>query len=127
MTKKSLKQSNYSKLDKLTGGIKKFLKKKMHKKITSGGYMPLTVEVLTPESISMTHYYEMNGDLVPDPDMTLKIDTETRSVESLSFQNIYIYQQVYSEDGIANKKLQKSLDSFLNDWLSNLIHQGFIQ
>ena len=37
-------------------------------KIASGGYMPLSIEK-HGKLITVTHYFEQNGDLVPDPDM----------------------------------------------------------
>lgn len=33
-----------------------------------GVFMPLHVERLTEDRYSLAHYYEQNGDLVPDPD-----------------------------------------------------------
>lgn len=39
-------------------------------------YMPLTVERIGPRTYSLAHYFEQNGDLVPDPDMVFYL-TET--------------------------------------------------
>jgi hypothetical protein len=35
------------------------------------GFMPLHVERLSENRFSIAHYFEANGDLVPDPDMEL--------------------------------------------------------
>lgn len=35
---------------------------------SKNGYMPLCVERLESDRYSLAHYYEQNGDLVPDPD-----------------------------------------------------------
>lgn len=37
---------------------------------TDGTFMPVSVERLGKAVVSVTHYFEQNGDLVPDPDMT---------------------------------------------------------
>jgi len=107
-----------------------------HKKIVNGSYMPLTIENLCYNDYkgnpvySITHYGEMNGDLMSDPDMTVSIDKENRSVRPLTFQNDYmrIYQQVFIErDGktLYSRRLLVDLDEFLWQWLKNIQAQGF--
>lgn len=71
--------------------------------------------------ISLAHYYEQNGDLVPDPDMTIRIYSQTKMAEALTFQNCYIYQEVYPTPDTCYPKLKTSLNSFLNNWLSSCI------
>lgn len=36
---------------------------------TGGGFMPVIVERIGDRLLSVAHYYEQNGDLVPDPEM----------------------------------------------------------
>ena len=109
-------------------------------KLHSDGFMPLSVEYLGNDPlhsnrlvISLTHYYEQNGDLMRDPDMTISISTDPEwpVAEALSFEMSAppLYQAVYTtgEDGKARvyPKLKKQLNSFLLQWLRNLHNQGF--
>jgi uncharacterized protein YqiB (DUF1249 family) len=90
-------------------------------------FMPLTLDVLDQKGscfrIALAHYFEMNGDLVPDPDMELWVDLRQRSVEALTFQDYRSYQEIYP--GAPNSPLKTSLNSFLAIWLSNIKQQGF--
>lgn len=96
--------------------------------LKSGAFMDLTVEILWREPgfthLSMTHYYEQNGDLVPDPDMEIKIHHDMNMAEAMTFQDYRSYQQVYPEPGKVYPKLKRQLNAFLNQWLTNLKHQG---
>ncbi len=44
---------------------------------------------------SLIHYYEINGDLVPDPDREVRILPEQRISEELSYQDSFGYRRVY--------------------------------
>ena len=54
-------------LDTLTAGLNPGESRKIDN--TSGSYMPVHVECLTKDHYSVAHYFKLNGDLVPDPDM----------------------------------------------------------
>ena len=92
-------------------------------------FMPLSVDVLdrdgTSLRIALAHNFEMNGDLVPDPDMELRVDLKNETVEALTFQDQLVYHEVYPAPGKVYPDLEKSLNSFLSTWLTNLRHQGF--
>lgn len=57
------------------------------------------------------------------PDMEIQIFPAQKMAEALTFQNDYlgIYQEVYPEPGKYYPKLKKELNTFLNDWLRNMI------
>lgn len=110
----------YQKLDRI--GIMK-VKESVHLK--SPGFMDLVVEKLGNKHYSLTHYYELNGDLVPDPDMEVRIMPEQKMSEALSYQDTFGYRCVYDGDKI-DAKTKKDLNTFLNQWLTNLIDQGFV-
>ena len=75
-------------------------------------------------TIALSHYYKhQSGDMIPDPDMTMRVDTVAKTVEALTYQDIYRYDEVYP-DGIVNQAIRKSLNSFLSQWLQNCIDQG---
>ena len=92
-------------------------------------FMPLSVDMLDREGkclrIALAHNFEQNGDLVPDPDMELRVDLEEGTVEALTFQDQLVYHEVYPTPGKVYPDLKKSLNSFLSTWLTNLRHQGF--
>lgn len=96
-------------------------------KLKSTGFMDLTIERLDYNRISITHYYPQNGDLMRDPDMELIIDHVKETVMAATFRqdSLGIFQEVYLEDNRWSPKLSKRLNSFLNEWLSNIASQRF--
>lgn len=119
--KKLIYEQIYDKLEKI--GILK-LKPGQYTKLKSRAFMDLAVEHLYRNVFSLTHYYKQGGDLVPDPDMQIRVMPEGKMAEAMSYQDTYGYRQVYS-DGKVDLKAKKELNAFLNKWLSNLIRQGF--
>jgi uncharacterized protein YqiB (DUF1249 family) len=65
-------------------------------KLEKQPYQTLHVDVLERGSdfvtIALAHYYEQNGDLVPDPDMTVRLYSKYGMAEALTFQNAFLYQ-----------------------------------
>lgn len=124
-------RTNYRMLKPLIDGMNG----QTHKRYESGEYMPLTIEALYMDGgatvYSLTHYGEQNGDLMRDPDMTMKVDHEAGTVEPLEYQNDYmgLYQSVYRTiDGkrMYSPRLRTDLDNFLWQWLQNIGEQGYI-
>jgi uncharacterized protein YqiB (DUF1249 family) len=110
----------YKKLEKL--GVPKV---KTTKILKSNGFMDLHIENLGNNHYSLTHYFEQNGDLVPDPDMEIRIYPKERMAEALTYQDQFIYREVYPDENHVNERAKKELNQFLNQWLTNLINQGF--
>lgn len=98
-------------------------------KLESCGFMDLHIDLLerTDEfiRISLAHNYEQNGDIVPDPDMELKIYPKLKMAEALTFQDTYGYREVYPEPDKVDIHTKKDLNAFLSKWLTNLLNQGF--
>lgn len=115
----------YHKLDRVTGGLDKFMRSKGYKKLKASGFMDLVIEKIGKDTISLTHYYECMGDLIPDPDITVKIYPDKKMAEALTYQDGLRYQEVYPEENKVNLKIKKSLNTFLNQWLIVLNKQGF--
>ncbi|CAL7964420.1 hypothetical protein GAMM_90020 [Gammaproteobacteria bacterium] len=98
----------------------------------ANGFMDLHLDILSEgiieqrqvKVISLAHYYEQNGDLVPDPDMTIKIYSQYKIAEALTLQDYFGYQQVYPTQDTVNSAVKVSLNSFLKTWLNNCIRQG---
>lgn len=115
-------ERNYNAMEKL--GL---LKVETHVKLQSGGFMDLSVEKISEEVISLAHYGEQNGDLMSDPEMTIKVYPDTRMVEALTIRMDYTgyAASVYPAPGIVNLYQKKNLNQFLATWLRNLKNQGF--
>lgn len=100
-----------------------------HRKFSAPDFMDLVVEVIDQDGsnnrvLSMTHYFEQNGDLVPDPVMTFLV-FDSGIIFALSYQDQFSYQEIYTKSGSVNMKLMKELNLFLNTWLTNIEQQGF--
>lgn len=100
-------------------------------KFKASGYMDLNIDILEDNNeyiiIAMAHNFLQNGDVMADPDMEVKIHKKLFMAEALTFQqdSLGLYQNVYPEPGKVNIKLKKQLNIFLNQWLKNIINQGF--
>lgn len=97
------------------------------------GYMPVHVECLQKSGLglhfSIAHYYEQNGDLVPDPDVVV-IRRADGSWAPISFQNSISYRNAvtFHEDGTieVDEREQKELSRFVNHWMKNVSDQQAI-
>lgn len=122
-------QRNFDRLEKLIPDLAEFIKKLgNHRKLKSGGFMDLSINVLSGNTISMAHNYTQNSDLVPDPDMELRVDLTNRTVEALTFQSSLAFQRVYVvKEGktYVYPRIKRELNGFLEMWLKNLKTQGF--
>lgn len=93
------------------------------------GFMPVHVECLHRSGLgllySVAHYYEQNGDLVPDPDVVF-VRTAT-GWAPLSFQNAVAYRvavQVHEDGAIeVDEREQRDLAAFCNHWMRNIQEQ----
>lgn len=76
-------------------------------------------------AVSLAHYFEQNGDLCKDPEMVVLIYPSQRMAEAFTFEMSIppIYQQVFPEPGKFHPQQRKELNSFLRQWLNNLIAQ----
>ncbi len=101
----------------------------------SGGFMDLVFEKLpyldgssgqASMAFSMACYFKQNGDLCQDPEMVVLVYPDIAMAEAHSFQQAIppIYQEVYPEPGKYRPALKKELNSFLRQWLQNLLNQG---
>ncbi len=98
-----------------------------------GGLMDLNFDYLGKDKkgnylIALSHLFEQNGDLVPDPDMQIRILPEMEMAEAMTFQDQYGYQEVYPDQGDGKEyvdlRRKKELNQFLSQWLTNVIKQG---
>lgn len=83
----------------------------------------LCIEVIWNNQISIAHYYMLNGDLVPDPDVVVLVTNE--GWLPITFQNLYTYSEAVEldDDGGIQKiheKILKGLVEFCDEWGSTI-------
>jgi hypothetical protein len=113
-------------LDELTSGLDVGDSRKIDRGL---GFMPVHVECLQRTGLgllfSIAHYYEQNGDLVPDPDVVFVRTANGWS--PVSFRNSIAYRVAlhFHEDGTieVDEKEQTDLVSFCNLWMRNIREQ----
>jgi uncharacterized protein YqiB (DUF1249 family) len=77
--------------------------------------------------VSLAYGFDVDGDIIPDPSMDIRISCRAMTAQALTFQNQYVYQRVHDEvDGepFVNLRLRSDLNAFLDQWLSSCIEQG---
>lgn len=91
--------------------------------------------------LSLCHFFDLNGDLCQDPEMTVRLfppgmtifqqlapstDPALGRLEALDFQQAVppIYQRIYPKPGSYYRSLRRDLNDFLGQWLRNLEAQG---
>ena len=94
-----------------------------------GTFMAVCVEQLTERHYSVAHYYEQNGDLMADPEMTF-YRCEHGKVFPCSYRQdgLGIHQESLeiTEAGIVEgemPKLQADHADFANEWMRNIAEQ----
>lgn len=120
-------QDNYKAMMALVPEIMKG-EKEYVKYLAGPGFMPLSIKCIGKNMIAVAHYYEQNGDLMADPDMTFEIDHEKQTLNARSFQQdgfLGRYDCVIREDGSVNERMEKELNSFAKTWLKNIKQQGY--
>ncbi len=101
-----------------------------YRRSVTPGFMDLHLDILerTPEAlrIALAHNREQNGDMVPDPDMEIRVYLIPgwEKAEALTYQDQHTYNRVYPDPGHVHTGLKRSLNAFLKQWLKNLKDQG---
>lgn len=120
-------QANYTRLLALLPDVQK-MEPGSAVKMKAEPFMDLCIDVLqqqgTVTQISMAHYYEQNGDLVPDPDMEVMLMHVTRMALPVHFQNAIAYRVCIEGTKVINGKELADQSSFLSVWLRNIKSQG---
>ena len=91
-------------------------------------YMPLTIERLTHDRYSMTHYFEQNGDLVPDPDLELWRGPfgHLYAVAIQHSTGAYCKAIEFGPDDqptTFKPRAQRDMNAFLTQWVKNIKQQ----
>jgi len=134
---KTIEQRNYEKLADLFPEITS--NEYYYQRSEAGaGFMPLSLEWIDTDKLSVMHTYSQNGDLMYDPMIVLQVNQEAKTATAVEFQQSAppLYQQIddgigYSVDGNGNQKnmdaakLQGQINSFAAQWLDNIGNQGY--
>lgn len=115
-----LNDQGYLKLDASEGTFMPVVLEQLRKQVAFG---PMMVHIY-----SLAHYFNLNGDLVPDPDMTFAVHAQDPFlIWPLSYQDQYRFQEglFCDEKGVwkVNRQLQQDHASFANHWLLNIQSQ----
>jgi len=99
---------------------------------TNKTFMPVHVEIIAQHHLSLVvsiaHYFEQNGDLCQDPEMTFLVNDA--GVYPMTFQQAIppIYQEAMRVEGEGVRfapRIQRELTTFANSWMKNIQSQQF--
>lgn len=147
MPRRNRYEINYARIEALLGRKLADLQMGDCIRLKAPGFMDLVCETLWPcettgaTVLSFAHYFEQNGDLCQDPEMTVRLfhpgstehlamvrstHTQHGRAEALSYQQAIppVYQVVYPEPDRYRPRLRRELNHFLGQWLQNLEQQG---
>lgn len=103
-----------------------------HLRLTMPGFDRLVIECIGRNQVSVAHYYELNGDLIAEPDVVF-------FTGYLSWVPIEITQSMIGTRRYAqlddqecdithiDRRAQKDLAEFTEDWAANLKVQGWLE
>ncbi len=95
-----------------------------HIRFDMPGYERLVIE-RHGELISVAHYYEQNGDLVPDPDVELHYPSwiPTAITQALGYRREKFIER--DDKTFVDTRFHKEVSSFLTMWAGNIKAQGW--
>jgi hypothetical protein len=96
-------------------------------KVSSAGFMPLSVEKYGSQ-ITLAHYYEQNGDLVPDPDMEFLLSEDGWYPVAIQHATGHYSRCVHEDEAgkvLVNVRERLDQKRFADLWAGNLLAQGF--
>ena len=86
MTTTTLAKAIYDHLDAFTGGIEMFLAETTDETYESDVYEPFHITALGGRYVTFGFFTEMNGDLCPDPEISVTLGNGEALLDSLSVQ-----------------------------------------
>ena len=97
-----------------------------HVRFDMSSYQRLVIE-RHGELISVAHYFEQNGDLVPDPDVELHYPTWTPTAITQAIG--YRREKFIERDGrtLVDTRFDREVSSFLSMWARNIHAHGWAQ
>jgi uncharacterized protein YqiB (DUF1249 family) len=90
-------------------------------------FTPLCIDRLEDSVYALSQNPVIDGQMVAEPDMEIRVFHEKKIAEPLCLQNKSGRRVVYPESGRVDLGAKNELAKFLDRWLSDLISQGFIR
>ena len=111
----SQERQNYLKLESLAKPILEGTA--TYAKYESSGLMDFNVESIGEGRIAISHYGELNGDAMADPDITLFVDQENKLLIPESYQNDYVGVYQTKDEG---SHFCNDINYYTGIWLKNI-------
>lgn len=111
----SIERKNYELLNSIASPI--LNDKAYYMKYSTPHFDDLNIEIIGDNRIAISHYYELNGDMMADPDIECILDNENKLLIPITYQNDTL-QVFYDID--SNPELEYELNEFVNEWLINI-------
>jgi uncharacterized protein YqiB (DUF1249 family) len=89
-------------------------------------FIPLCIDHIGEGSYALSQNRVVEGSVIADPDMEIRIDHSRRTAEPVAYQDRSVRKVVYPEPGRVNLIVKNELASLLEKWLDELLSQGFI-
>ena len=86
---------------------------------------PLYIDRLAPDRYAIARNRVVDGIMVPDPDMEIRVDHERKLAEPLTYQDQKCRKVVYPEPGSVNLTIKNELVTYLDRWLTGMINDGY--
>lgn len=89
--------------------------------------MPLDIEVIE-DRIAISHYYNLNGDMMADPDMEFVLDSEKGTLSARTFQQDTMGQYhdvVMNGDVVLDIDMEQELNEYTNKWFQNVMDKSY--
>ena len=104
-----------------------------HIKIENGAYMPLVIESWPSEmypgrrTVSVAHYYEAAGDLVPDPEVEMVDAGYPIGLRQINSYTRCMWRAYDDGRLLVDLRAKREVMSLMAMWGRNLVAQRFIQ
>ncbi len=100
----------------------------LHLRLEMPSYMPLVIERVGRDRISVAHYFESNGDLVADPDIVFATNVTEGEWAAVEYQDQWGYRPVAQNTQAGWQyypQANREVTAFANQWAKNLREQGW--
>lgn len=89
--------------------------------------MDFNVDWLGAQDISVAHNSILNGDVMADPDMQVRVFPDIKAAIAYTYQNDYVpvFYTAIVEDGKIDMKKAADHTAFLDSWLKEVIGWGY--
>lgn len=102
-----------------------------HLRLELSGFMPLVIEKIGKDRVSVAHYYTQNGDAIADPDIVFWVAPNGEWYPCEVQMPLIGYREyiVFKDGKPASfyQKLQHDLATFSNQWASNIREQDYLR